>query len=149
MAQIQIDGRPTSDGELRFTPSGKAVFEFTLAENHRRKDGHEWVDDGASFYRVAVWGQTGETLAEQSLKGRPVLVTGRVRVREYETRDGGKGKSVDVTADKVALIPTRNAGPAQIANPGQQGAPNGAQDGSGYPGDPWGAQGSFSDKAPF
>lgn len=139
MAQIQIDGRPTSDGELRFTPGGKAVFEFTLAENHRRKDGHEWVDDGASFYRVAVWGQTGETLAEQSLKGRPVLVTGRVRVREYETRDGGKGKSVDVTADKVALIPTRQSGtPAQPSQTPVSGA-NAA--------DPWG--GSNYDAPPF
>lgn len=143
MAQIQIDGRPTSDGELRFTPSGKAVFEFVLAENHRRKDGHEWVDDGASFYRVAVWGQTGETLAEQSLKGRPVLVTGRVRVREYEARDGGKGKSVDVTADKVALIPTRQAGtPAQASQAPVSGA-NAA--------DPWGGipGAGFDAEAPF
>lgn len=138
MSTITVDGRATHDPEMKFLPSGQAVAEFTVAENHRKKSpSGEWVDDGASFYRVSVWGRRAENVAENIRKGTPVLVTGRLRVREYETREGGKGKSVDITADTVAVIPLAN----RSSSPAAQSAPSGGQ-----PADPWAVG---NDEPPF
>lgn len=113
MSSITIDGRATADAELKFLGSGQAVLNFTLAENHRRKVGDEWHDDGASFYRVAVFGKRAESLADVVVKGAPVLVSGRFRSREFEARDGGTRLSLDVVADMVGLIPVGERRPSQ------------------------------------
>lgn len=136
MSTITVDGRLTADATLRFTPNGRAVLNFDLAENHRRRNGDQWEDDGATFYRVSVWGKRAENLAEELTKGTPVLVTGEFRTREYETRDGGKGRSLDITADTVGLIP--------VGERRQQQAPA-----SSTAQDPWGSQqGGFADTEP-
>ncbi|HLR97252.1 MAG TPA: single-stranded DNA-binding protein [Jiangellaceae bacterium] len=135
MADITITGNTAAEPELRFTPNGKAVATFSVAENHRRKVGNEWQDDGTTWWRITVWERQAETLAETLGKGDRVLVTGTVRSREWE-KDGEKRTSYDVTARHVAVIPK--------AQQGQQQAPAGGQQG-----DPWAAGQSFGNEPPF
>jgi single-strand DNA-binding protein len=99
--QVQFVGNLTADPELRYTPSGTAVANFTVAVNNRvRRDG-EWQDGSPTFYRVAVWQDYGEHVAESLQKGDQVLVMGRLITREYETNDGEKRSSLDVTAEEI------------------------------------------------
>lgn len=137
MSSITIDGRATADAELKFSHSGQAILSFSLAENHRKKVGDQWQDDGATFYRVSVFGKRAESLADAVKKGQPVLVTGRFRSREFEGRDGDKRLSLDVVADTVGLIPVGER--RQQQSSGSQAA------------DPWASQqqSSFNDEPPF
>ena len=137
MARIEINGRATADAELRYTASGKAVAAINIADNHRKRgpDG-TWSDDGTTFYRVNVWEAAAEAIAEVPLKGRRVLVTGDLRTREYETRDGRKGQSFEVSNATVAIISTANA-------PGR--GLDATQSHERPQGDPW----ATSEEAPF
>ena len=156
MARIEITGRATADAELRYTASGKAVAAISVADNHRKRgqDG-TWADDGTTYYRVNVWEAAAEALAETPLKGRRVLITGDLRTREYETRDGRKGQSLEVGSATVAIIPTANAsgrglGATQSHANGQDG-PWGTQAGNGPQRpvqDPWTAD-QFPADPPF
>lgn len=99
---ITIEGNLTHDPELRFTPSGKAVADFTVAVNERRRDETgEWIDDGATFYRCTTWDKLAENVAETLQKGHSVIVTGGLRNREYEKKDGGKGYSLEIRVTNV------------------------------------------------
>ena len=133
MADITFTGN-VGNNELRFTPNGKAVLSLSVAENHRKKQGQEWVDDGTTWWRVTAWERQAETLAEHAPKGTRVLVTGTIRSREYD-KDGEKRTAYDVTARHVAVIPkvdTRTQAPA-----------------GGSAGDPWGTGSALTDEAPF
>lgn len=104
MASITVTGNVTADPEIRFTQAGKAVASFSVAENHRKKQGDQWIDDGATFYRVSAWDDFAENLTEQIRKGSRVIVTGQIRNKPFESRDGsGKRDSWEVTADQVAV----------------------------------------------
>jgi single-strand DNA-binding protein len=100
---ITVVGNLTSDPELRFTPSGQAVANFTVASTSRLLDRqtNEWKDGDTIFIRCSVWRQYAENVAESLTKGTRVVVTGRLRVRQYETREGGKGTSVECEVDEV------------------------------------------------
>ena len=115
MTNITITGNTVAPAELRFTPQGIAACSFTVAVNERKKVRDEWIDDGATFYRVTVWRDYAETVAEAlGDKGMRVVVAGKVRTRDYERRDGGKGISLEVTADEVAIsIPRQRRQPQQ------------------------------------
>lgn len=104
MADITVQGNTTADPELRFTPNGGAVLNFNLAENHRKKVGDQWQDDGATFYRVAVWGKQAEALADSLSKGSRVLVAGRFRGSEFQGKEGVV-KTYEITANHVGLVP--------------------------------------------
>src|SRR5690606_41139887 len=84
--------------------SSDLVATFSVAENHRRRVGDDWQDDGTTWWRITVWGQHAETLADTLDKGERVLVIGTVRSREWE-KDGEQRTSYDVTARHVAVIP--------------------------------------------
>jgi single-strand DNA-binding protein len=101
--QITVVGNVTSDPELRFTPSGAAVANFTVASSTRilDKQTNEWKDGDTVFLRCNVWRQYAENVAETLTRGMRVIVTGRLKVRQYETRDGGKGTSVECEVDDV------------------------------------------------
>src|SRR5690625_766399 len=103
MADITLTGH-TTQPEMRFTSTGKALLSFSVAENHRKRDGNGWQDDGTTFGRITAWERQAEMLAEVLEKGTRVLVTGTVRAREWE-KDGEKRTSYDVTARHVAVIP--------------------------------------------
>ena len=115
MTNITIIGNTVAPAELRFTPQGIAATSFTVAVNERKKTQDGWTDDGATFYRVTVWRDYAENVAEKlAEKGMRVTVAGKVRTRDYERRDGGKGISLEVTADEVAIsIPRQCRQPQQ------------------------------------
>lgn len=79
------------DPELKFTPSGNAVATFTLIDKERRKDtAGNWVDGDVSFFNCEAWGKMAEAVAEKLRNRDPVIVTGKMRQRSYEAKDGTK-----------------------------------------------------------
>lgn len=108
--QITVVGNLTADPELRFTANGLAVVNFTVASTSRAFDkaSNEWKDGDTVFLRCSVWRQYAENVAESLTKGTRVIVTGRLKVRQYEARDGSKGTSVECEVDDVGPV-LRNA----------------------------------------
>jgi single-strand DNA-binding protein len=100
---ITVVGNLTADPELRFTPSGAAVASFTVASTPRVLDKatNEWKDGDAVFMRCSVWRQAAENVAESLQKGMRVIVTGRLRQRSYETREGEKRTVMEMEVDEV------------------------------------------------
>jgi single-strand DNA-binding protein len=100
---VTIVGNLTNDPELRFTPSGAAVASFTVASTPRvlDKTTNEWKDGEALFMRCSVWRQYAENVAESLTKGSRVIVTGRLKQRSYETREGEKRTVVEMEVDEV------------------------------------------------
>jgi single-strand DNA-binding protein len=100
---ITIIGNLTSDPELRFTPSGAAVANFTVASTPRTFDrqANEWKDGETLFMRCSVWRDAAENVAESLQRGTRVIVSGRIRSRSYETKEGEKRTVVEMEADEV------------------------------------------------
>jgi single-strand DNA-binding protein len=120
-AKAMIIGNLGRDPEMRYTPNGRPVTEFSVAVGHSRPDGNGgWVDEGTDWYRVTVWGDRAERTAEQFRKGNKVFVEGRFRTREYEAKDGQKRTSLEITADNVISLDARvrdEAGGGSFAAP--------------------------------
>ena len=95
---ITVVGNLTADPELRFTPSGAAVANFTVASTPRNFDRQsgEWKDGEALFMRCNVWRQAAENVAETLTRGMRVMVSGRLKQRSYETREGEKRTVVEL-----------------------------------------------------
>ncbi len=100
---ITLVGNLTADPELRFTPSGAAVANFTVASTPRTFDRqtNEWRDGDAMFLNCAVWRQAAENVAESLQKGMRVIVQGRLRSRSYETRDGERRTVFEIDVDEI------------------------------------------------
>ena len=169
---ITVVGNLVDDPELRFTPSGAAVANFRIASTPRTfdKQSNEWKDGDALFLTCSVWRQAAENVAESLQKGMRVVVQGRLKSRQYETREGEKRTVFEIDVDEVGpslkyatakVTRTQRSGGGggygaqqgggQQANdpwatPASQGAPAG-QSGGGA--DPWGAPGVGSDEPPF
>ena len=108
LPSIQITGNVVSEPELRFTPSGKAVANFRVAANQRKKtDNGGWTDGDSCFLSINAWEDKAEAIAEQVQKGSKVVVTGTLRQRDYEDRDGQKRSVYEVQAYDVALVVQR------------------------------------------
>ncbi|RFD27215.1 single-stranded DNA-binding protein [Mycobacterium uberis] len=100
---ITVVGNLTADPELRFTPSGAAVANFTVASTPRiydRQSG-EWKDGEALFLRCNIWREAAENVAESLTRGARVIVTGRLKQRSFETREGEKRTVVEVEVDEI------------------------------------------------
>jgi len=104
MTQTTIVGNLTTDPELRFTPSGAAVANFTVASTPRTfdKNSNEWKDGETLFMRCSVWRDAAENVAESLTRGTRVIVTGRLRSRSYE-KDGEKRYRTEIVASNVIL----------------------------------------------
>jgi single-strand DNA-binding protein len=100
--RITLEGRIGGDPELRFTPSGAAVCNFSMVTEDRSKVGEEWQDKDPSWWNVSVWRGQAENVAESLRKGDLVLVHGRIKQRKYETASGETRSVYDVDADTVA-----------------------------------------------
>lgn len=101
---VVLSGTVVAEPELRFTPSGKAVCEFRVACNDRRRDAAgNWTDGDATFLSVTSWSRMAENVAESVRKGHRVDVVGRLRQSSYEDRDGATRISFDVVAETVAV----------------------------------------------
>jgi single-strand DNA-binding protein len=107
--RVVITGNLTRDPELRSTPGGTSVCSLRVAVNSRRKDeSGNWVDK-PNYFDVTVWGAQGENCAQYLAKGRPVAVDGRLNWREWEDKEGGKRQTVDIIADSVQFLGSRDA----------------------------------------
>src|ERR671914_57454 len=105
--RVVLTGNLTRDPELRSTPSGTSVCGLRIACNTRRKDASgQWVDK-PNYFDVTVWGAQGENCAQYLQKGRPVAIDGRLEWREWETPEGGKRQAVDIIADSVQFLGSR------------------------------------------
>jgi single-strand DNA-binding protein len=100
---ITVVGNLTADPELRFTPSGAAVANFTVASTPRTfdKNSNEWKDGEALFLRCSVWRQAAENVAESLHRGTAVIVQGRLKQRSYETKEGEKRTVYELDVDEV------------------------------------------------
>ncbi len=100
---ITVVGNLTADPELRFTPSGAAVANFTVASTPRTFDRqtNEWKDGEALFLNCSVWRQAAENAAESLQRGMRVVVTGRLKARSYETREGEKRTVFEIDVDEI------------------------------------------------
>jgi len=107
--RVVMTGNLTADPELRSLPSGMSVCSLRIACNTRRKDGAsgEWVDK-PNYFNITVWGAQGENAARYLAKGRPVAIDGRLEWREWEAQDGTKRQSVDIIADSVQFLGSRD-----------------------------------------
>jgi single-strand DNA-binding protein len=99
--QLVLVGNLTDAPELRFTPQGTAVAGFRLAVTPRLRDGDGWRDGETSFFRVNVWRDLAEHVAESLSKGDRALVVGRLKLRSWETPEGEKRSVTEVEADEV------------------------------------------------
>ena len=100
---ITVVGNLTADPELRFTPSGAAVANFTVASTPRiydRQSG-DWKDGEALFLRCNIWREAAENVAESLTRGSRVILTGRLKQRSFETKEGEKRTVVELDADEV------------------------------------------------
>jgi single-strand DNA-binding protein len=100
---LTVVGNLTADPELRFTQSGAAVTSFTVASTPRTFDRQsgEWKDGEALFLRCNVWRQVAENVAESLKRGNRVLVSGRLRQRQFETKEGEKRSVVELEVDEI------------------------------------------------
>jgi single-strand DNA-binding protein len=170
---ITVIGNLTADPELRFTPSGAAVANFTVASTPRTFDRqtNEWKDGEALFLRCNIWREAAENVAESLTRGARVIASGRLKQRSFETREGEKRTVVELEVDEIG--PSLKYATAKVNKASRSGgggggfgagggsrqpaAQSGASAGGGSAGgdDPWGsapASGSFAggdDEPPF
>jgi single-strand DNA-binding protein len=107
--RVVLTGNLTKDPELRSLPSGTSVCELRIACNTRRKNNQtgEW-DDKPNYFNVKVWGAQGENAARYLSKGRPIALDGRLEWREWEAQDGTKRQAIDIIADSVQFLGSRD-----------------------------------------
>jgi single-strand DNA-binding protein len=168
---ITVIGNLTDDPELRFTPSGAAVAKFRVASTPRFMDkaSGEWKDGEPLFLSCTVWRQAAENVAESLQRGSRVIVSGRLRQRSYETREGEKRTVIELEVDEIG--PSLRYATAKVqkmsrssGGGGGFGASGGGGGGGGgggnYADDPWasatpaggggsGSGANFDDEPPF
>lgn len=113
---ITITGNLGDDPELRFTPGGVAVCNFSVANTPRVKNGDEWQDGTTTWFRCAVWRDMAENVVESLRRGMPVIVQGYLSTEEYEARDGS-GKRSQIQLNVQAIGPNLRMSTAQVSKP--------------------------------
>ena len=161
---ITVVGNLTSDPELRYTQGGLAVANFTIASTPRNFDraSNDWKDGEALFLRASVWREFAEHVAGSLTKGSRVIVTGRLKQRSYETKEGEKRTSFEIEVDEIG--PSLRYATAQVTRTSSR---EGGQGGGGSrsqvadepwaasapaesaSGDVWNTPGNFNDETPF
>ncbi|MEH1012661.1 single-stranded DNA-binding protein [Micromonospora sp. CPCC 206060] len=165
---ITVIGNLTDDPELRFTPSGAAVAKFRVASTPRFMDkaSGEWKDGEPLFLACTVWRQAAEHVAESLQRGARVIVSGRLRQRSYETREGEKRTVIELEVDEIG--PSLRYATAKVQKMsrsggggfGASGGGGGGQGGGGNFDDPWASAapassrsgsggGNFDEEPPF
>jgi single-strand DNA-binding protein len=170
---MTVIGNLTADPELRFTASGAAVANFTVASTPRTFDRNsgEWKDGEALFLRCNIWRQPAENVAESLTRGARVIVSGRLKQRSFETKEGEKRTVIELEVDEIGpslRYATAKINRAQRSDGGGGGGGYGSSGGGGGYGnsggsrqaaapsdDPWGSappagsSGGYSDEPPF
>lgn len=148
--QITVVGNLADDPELRYTPSGTAVTNIRVAVNRRRRDAQsgEWVDELDGFFTCNVWRDMAENVAESLTKGVRVLVTGRLRSRSYEDRQGETRWVTEIEADEIC--PSLRWATAEISKVNRSGGAGGkASNGGGTQSPPPASEPPTPDDVPF
>jgi single-strand DNA-binding protein len=175
---ITVIGNLTDDPELRFTPSGAAVAKFRVASTPRFMDrqSNEWKDGEPLFLSCTVWRQAAENVAESLQRGARVIVSGRLKQRSYETREGEKRTVIELEVDEIGpslryatakvqkMSRSGGGGGGGFGASGGGGGGGGGNSGGGNFDDPWatatpapasssgsgsGSGGGFDDEPPF
>ncbi|MBN1912171.1 MAG: single-stranded DNA-binding protein [Pirellulales bacterium] len=124
--RVILVGNVTRDPELRYIPSGTAVIDLGMAVNDRRKNASgEWVEE-TTFVDVTLWGRTAEVAGEYLSKGAPVLIEGRLKLDQWENKEGQKQSKLRVVGEKMQLLggrPGGGGGGQGGGRPVQQSAP--------------------------
>ena len=107
--KITIVGYLGRDPELRYTPQGTAVCNFSVATTEKRKNARGEMEEHTIWFRVAAWGRQAEVAAEYLAKGRQVYVEGRLRLEEYTDREGNPRTSAEVNANDIHFLGQRGA----------------------------------------
>ena len=165
---MTVIGNLTADPELRFTASGAAVANFTVASTPRTFDRNsgEWKDGEALFLRCNIWRQPAENVAESLTRGARVIVSGRLKQRSFETKEGEKRTVIELEVDEIgpslryATAKVNRAQRSDSSGGGGYGGGSGSGGSGGRPSappadDPWGSappagsSGGYSDEPPF
>jgi single-strand DNA-binding protein len=151
-AQMTLTGNLVDDPELRFTPAGQPVAKFRVASTPRYFDkaANEWKDGDSLFLTCTVWRQAAENVADSLTRGMRVIVTGRLKQRSYETKEGEKRTVYELEADEVG--PSLRSASAKVAKVTRtSGGEAQASQGGGKNADPWASEppGGYSDEPPF
>jgi single-strand DNA-binding protein len=160
---ITVVGNLTADPELRFTPAGAAVANFTVASTPRTFDrqSQEWKDGEALFLRCNVWRQAAENVAESLTRGSRVIVSGRLKQRSFDTKEGEKRTVIELEVDEIG--PSLRYATAKVTRAARSeggggggfggGGGGGNGGGGGFSGggasDPWSTPPASSDEPPF
>jgi single-strand DNA-binding protein len=108
--KITIVGNLGRDPELRYTPQGTPVCNFSIATNERRKDKTGEMQDQTTWFRVTLWGRQAETASQYLTKGKPIYIEGRLRVEEWTDRDGKPRHTLEVHATDMQFIGAAGGG---------------------------------------
>ena len=127
--QLTIAGTLGGDPELRFTPSGAAVVNFSVAVNPRYfdKQANEWREKGTDWWRCNAWRQMAENIAESFRKGDRVIVVGKVASRQFDTRDGQRVTTWELTVEDAGPSTKFATTTSRKAERNQQGQQQGGQ----------------------
>lgn len=163
---ITVVGNLTADPELRYTQNGLAVANFTIASTPRNFDKatNDWKDGDPLFLRASVWREFAENVAGTLSKGSRVVATGRLKQRNYETKEGEKRTSFELDVDEIgpslryatAQVTKTTSGGSRGGQSGGQGARQGGDEpwaatpsSDSASGDVWNSPGNFNDETPF
>lgn len=126
---ITVIGNLTNDPELRFTPSGSAVANFTIASTPRTFDrqSNDWKDGETLFLRASVWREAAENVAETLTKGTRVVAQGRLKSRSYDTKEGEKRTVMELEVDEIG--PSLRYASAKVSRTQRSGGGNGGSGG--------------------
>lgn len=156
---ITVVGNLTADPELRYTQTGLAVANFTIASTPRIFDraSNEWKDGEALFLRASCWREFAEHVAGSLTKGSRVIATGRLKQRSYDDRDGNKRTTIELEVDEIG--PSLRYATAQVTRASGGGGGGRSQgavadepwaaSGPASSGDVWNAPGNYTDETPF
>ena len=160
---ITVIGNLTADPELRFTASGAAVANFTVASTPRTFDRNtgEWKDGEALFLRCNIWRQAAENVAESLTRGSRVIASGRLKQRSFETKEGEKRTVIELEVDEIgpslryATAKINRAQRSDSGGGGGYGSSGATRPSSAPVEDPWssapaaGSAGGYTDEPPF
>lgn len=129
MAEIKFTGNLGRDADLKFTPSGRAVLNFSVADSKSKPDGNGgWDKIAEQWLNVAVWGELAEFYSDKLAQGARVTVYGEFYSRKYETKEGVPGVSLDVIAKGIDIHPPKNGQQRQQSGNQAQGGQQNAED---------------------
>jgi single-strand DNA-binding protein len=118
--KVILVGNLGRDPEVRYTPSGTAVANFTIATSERWKDKTTGeMQERTEWHRIVAWGKLGEICGEYLSKGRQVFIEGRIQTREWEDKEGIKRYTTEIVANEMKMLGTRDSGAARPSAPAQ------------------------------